>query len=519
VRIKILNRNILILCVLLAIICVSIIIYKKYSINVNKYSDDNAINNKNIIFYDTVKLPLKISSIKMPLEFIHGAGSIGSCNDSLIIMDRTGKFFQLINGEIVTMNGPRVPSNRDLIIKDIKLEDNLNLLRALSFQIRNNAIYASYQRYLGNGESQIVLSKSKINCETQKIEKWIDLKIFNQIKRDALESAGMSGKFSFKSDDLVTISIGNSSSDLPYIIVDGQIISKAQNDDQMEGKIFLLELSTSSLSLIAKGFRNIQGMYYDKKEDKLLTVEHGPLGGDEINIIYKNGNYGWPLITEGVNYGNYSLFNNDQKVINPVGKFIDPIYSFVPSAGISSIIKLNSFNERWKDNFLVGSLKAGTIFRTKIIDSKLLFLEPISLNKRIRDLVEINDTIFALTDDGYLLSLKVDNEKLENNKRGEDSLFVNQIISERCFQCHGLSGYNQNTAGPSLWKIYGRKIAADLNFKYSKNLSNNLGIWDEEMLIELLTKKDSVRFSGINMPYQNLSKKEAMSVIEALRKQ
>ena len=81
------------------------------------------------------------------------------------------------------------------------------------------------------------------------------------------------------------------------------------------------------------GSRNIQGLFYDKHNNFIIFTEHGPKGGDELNIIQPGKNYGWPAITYGVDYSG--------AVISPFTEHPDmeqPVKYWVPSIAPSSMI-------------------------------------------------------------------------------------------------------------------------------------------------------------------------------------
>ena len=74
--------------------------------------------------------------------------------------------------------------------------------------------------------------------------------------------------------------------------------------DSINGKILKINIKDTSYEIISMGHRNPQGLYYDKQNNFLVETEHGPSGGDEINIIklsknLEENNYGWPLASYG----------------------------------------------------------------------------------------------------------------------------------------------------------------------------------------------------------------------------
>ena len=140
--------------------------------------------------------------------------------------------------------------------------------------------------------------------------------------------------------------------------------------------------------MFASGFRNPQGLFV--KNDLVLATDHGPRGGDEINKVEENNNYGWPDASYGEEY---SLgFKNLEKInikSHAEYGYVEPIFSFIPSIAISEIIELdNNFSKKWQDNYLISSLRAGSIFRVKFDENfeKVIFYEKIKVGKRIRDI-------------------------------------------------------------------------------------------------------------------------------------
>ena len=110
------------------------------------------------------------------------------------------------------------------------------------------------------------------------------------------------------------------------------------------------------------GHRNIQGMVIHPETGDLWTHEHGPKGGDEINVVLKGENYGWPLATFGINY-NGTVITNDTTL---PGK-VDPIMHWTPSIAPCGLdIVTSDKYPQWKGNLLVGALAGQHIHRVVI---------------------------------------------------------------------------------------------------------------------------------------------------------
>ena len=111
----------------------------------------------------------------------------------------------------------------------------------------------------------------------------------------------------------------------------------------------------------------------------------------EINKIEEGKNYGWPIASYGENYNdNYNATDKYKFAKNHSSLgFQEPIYSFTPSIAISQIIKVpENFSPKWKNNYLVSSLRSLSLFRIIFDDkfSKIITMEKITIGKRIRDI-------------------------------------------------------------------------------------------------------------------------------------
>lgn len=192
--------------------------------------------------------------------------------------------------------------------------------------------------------------------------------------------------------------IVNVDNDIYLTIGDYNNWETVQNINSSSGKILSFNTISQNLKFISMGHRNAQGLYYIEDHNSLISTEHGPKGGDEINIINLNNanilNYGWPISSYGDHYDVVPL-NTYTKKYAPLNKshknfgFVEPIKYFKQSVGISEIIK----NYYKKNSFFVTSLKSQTIFEINL-DDNLNFLEikdEIKIGERIRDIIYDKD--------------------------------------------------------------------------------------------------------------------------------
>ena len=148
------------------------------------------------------------------------------------------------------------------------------------------------------------------------------------------------------------------------------------------------------------GHRNIQGATLDA-QGRLWTHEHGPQGGDEINITQAGKNYGWPLITYGEEYGGGFIGPTAQAGLE------QPLHYWVPSIAPSGMMFYNGDKfASWRGDLFVGSLKFGLLVRLDIENDKVVSEERLAIGKRVRDVKTGPDGfIYLLTDedDGAIL--------------------------------------------------------------------------------------------------------------------
>ncbi|OSZ73431.1 PQQ-dependent sugar dehydrogenase [Hydrogenophaga sp. IBVHS1] len=147
------------------------------------------------------------------------------------------------------------------------------------------------------------------------------------------------------------------------------------------------------------GHRNVQAATL-APDGRLWTIEHGPQGGDEINITAAGKNYGWPVITYGENYGGGQIGDG----ITSKAGLEQPLHYWKPSIAPSGMafIKGDRYGKDWRDSLLVGSLKFRYLARLVLDGERVVREEKLlpELGQRVRDVREGPDGfIYLLTDD------------------------------------------------------------------------------------------------------------------------
>lgn len=148
------------------------------------------------------------------------------------------------------------------------------------------------------------------------------------------------------------------------------------------------------------GHRSPQGLEFDPATGTLWGTEHGPRGGDELNRLLPGGNYGWPLYSLGIDYdGTPVEYGRDIGIDFDLSAIEQPVVDLTPSPAVSSfIISTSEQFPQWHGDFLVGSLKARSLFRIDIEDNRLVHQETLFEGLgRIRDIEQgYNGDIYLL---------------------------------------------------------------------------------------------------------------------------
>ena len=149
----------------------------------------------------------------------------------------------------------------------------------------------------------------------------------------------------------------------------------------------------------AIGGRSQEGLTFDN-DGNLWETEHGPRGGDELNLIKKGANYGWPVVTHGIDYpGNQT---GDSEVARAGTE--QPVYYWSPSMGPSQVAfyKGNLFPE-WKNSVFVAMLRGNALERLTLANGKVVNEEPLltEVKMRLRDVrVGPDGAVYVLSDSG-----------------------------------------------------------------------------------------------------------------------
>ena len=196
----------------------------------------------------------------------------------------------------------------------------------------------------------------------------------------------------------------------------------SQELDKLQGKLVRLNLDGSvpednpfvgqdgaRPEIWSYGHRNSQGLAIDPRTGTLWEVEHGPRGGDEVNLPQPGKNYGWPIVTHGINY-------SGQPIPEAVGKEKEgmepPHFVFEVSPGLSGMaFYTGQAGKPWNDSLFLGALAQRNLIRLQLEGDRVVDEERLlqDLGERIRDVrVAADGNLYLVTDeeDGKLLKLE-----------------------------------------------------------------------------------------------------------------
>lgn len=229
------------------------------------------------------------------------------------------------------------------------------------------------------------------------------------------------------------------------------------------------------------GHRNPQGLTV-ARDGRIWLTEHGPEGGDELNLLKQGENYGRPSATYGTDYG--LTYWPLARGAHDHGVFSEPAMVFVPSVAISNLIEVvGSAFEGREGDLLVGGLRSESVFRVRVRGDRAMYAEPIWLGRRVRDLAQGVDGRIALwVDRGEILVLEP-----------ADHVPTGATIIARCNGCHEPGPGGQPAIAPPLQGVMGRDVAGVSGYAYSNVFRALGGTWTRERLDAFLA--DPGRFA------------------------
>ena len=300
-------------------------------------------------------------------------------DNSILITEKRGELIHFKNGKKTKVSGlPDVEEYGQGGLMDIELHPNFE---------KNNFIYFTYAASHGRGRGY----NTALMRATFKDGKLGDQKILYKASPNSNRGQHFGSRIAFDKEGYVYFSVGdrgNRDANPQDITKDGGKIYRLHDDGRIPNDNPFINRSGAKKAVYSYGHRNPQGMEINPFTGEIWTHEHGPRGGDEINIIQKGKNYGWPKASFGINYSG-SKFTNKTSIEG----MEDPLHQWTPSIAPSGMafISSNRYGDL-KGSLLVGSLKFRYVSLCTIKDNKVIKEEKILEGLgRMRSIEQGND--------------------------------------------------------------------------------------------------------------------------------
>lgn len=283
-------------------------------------------------------------------------------NNAILISEKSGKL--LLNNSGKTSEVENLPSiyNRGQGgLMDIELHPDYE---------NNGWIYFSYASTDGEGKGgNTTIMRAKLSGN--RLE---DKQVLYKASPNSTRGQHFGSRIEFDKDGYLFFSIGergNRDVNPQDITRDGGKIYRLHDDGSIPKDNPFINERGAKTAIYSYGHRNPQGLALHPETGVLWEHEHGPKGGDEINIIEKGKNYGWPIITYGINYSGTEITDETKRP-----GMEQPLYQWTPSIAPSGMTFVTSDKyPKWKGNLLVGSLAFQYLERLELYDNKVVYRE------------------------------------------------------------------------------------------------------------------------------------------------
>lgn len=265
-------------------------------------------------------------------------------DNSMLITEKEGDLIHFKDGKkIMIQNIPEVYNRGQGGLLDIALHPNYK---------DNGWIYMTYASSEGEGDGgHTALMRAKLQNNTL-----VDSEVLYKATPNTTKGQHFGSRIVFDNTGYLYFTIGergNRDENPQDITRDGGKVYRLNDDGSIPSDNPFVNDSKAKKAIYSYGHRNPQGMVLHPQSGEVWTHEHGPKGGDEINIIKKGANYGWPVISYGINYIGTKFTDITEKE-----GMEQPIHYWDPSIAPSGMAFITSDKyPGWKGNLLVGSLK------------------------------------------------------------------------------------------------------------------------------------------------------------------
>ncbi len=298
---------------------------------------------------------------------------------SMLITEKTGEIIHFKNGVKTNVEGvPEIYLRGQGGLMDLELHPNYE---------NNGWIYISYASSEGEGDGgNTAILRAKLSNNTL-VEKQLLYKAGPNTK----SGQHWGSRIEFDNEGYLYFSIGDRGKrdvNPQDITRDCGKIYRLNDDGSIPEDNPFINTENAKTAIYSYGHRNPQGMIKNPQTGAIWINEHGPQGGDEINIIQKGKNFGWPVISYGINYDGTTFTDITEKE-----GMEQPLFYWVPSIAPNGMTFISSeIYPDWKGNILVGSLKFEYIERLVLENDKVIKREKLFEGiGRVRNVLQAPD--------------------------------------------------------------------------------------------------------------------------------
>lgn len=327
----------------------------------------------------------EISVVTRQLNYPWGMTFIS--NNQLLVTEKRGTIqkISLSTGQIERVSGgPLVAQVGQGGLLDIEKHPDFK---------NNRLIYLSYSKPVKRGVTTAVARATLVGNTLTEVE---DILITNAISHGGRH---FGSRLAFDRYQMLYVTVGDRGDRerSQRLASHAGKVLRIHDDGKIPQDNPFLSVMNAQPEIFSYGHRNPQGLVFDNVTQRLWLHEHGPKGGDEVNLLIKGANYGWPVITYGREYSGLSITDETHRE-----GMEQPVWKWVPSIAPSGMaIYHGDLFKGWQGDLLIGALKSQMLVRLNMSDAAVLQEQRLltSYHERIRAVdVGPDGLIYLLTD-------------------------------------------------------------------------------------------------------------------------
>ena len=299
-----------------------------------------------------------------------------------------------VSGPLAGVSAAVTPGAKDIGLLDVVLDPNF---------ATNRRIFFSFFNYIDGTNSNTCIASARLDEKALKVTDVTVIFRALPVMPSKRLGAKTGGRIAIDPAGNLLMTLGDRSDSPPWDVAQkldnhlGKIIritpdGGVPRDNPFVGKPGVLP------EIWVYGMRSAEGLAYDPRTGRLWQNDHGPRGGDELNIVEMGKDYGWPTVIRGIDYpgGEIGVIRKDGME--------EPVYYWDPVIAPSGLaFYTGNLFPQWKNSMFVGGLRGAMLLRLEMLNDKVVAEEPLltDLRARIRDVrVGPDGAVYVLTDSG-----------------------------------------------------------------------------------------------------------------------